>query len=250
MTETTEQIVHRLLSTVGQEAEDRTTSEALRHLLQTNPTEWRKLIDSEGFDVSLLPRMLALPPSFRTPAIAGVMGSIDLLDRFIDLVARLEESDYPEKDRLLHDLQKAARSWDAMTSFLREIYLRMPLPAPVIANDPLLRHLPNGLSIQEADTRHGTTFCRNLPLMTRGIRQCYEWLGPDPAMVMLAAYRNRWVLTAVAHGAFDEDYPVRPDVALHLRQHGIGMGPDLADLLEVFMPSDAFDLRGLVIHLT
>lgn len=250
MPETTEQIVNRLLGKVGQGVEDGSGLGPLRNLLQTNPTAWREVIESEGFDVSLMPRMLALPPSFQTPAIAGVMGRLDFLDRFIDLIARLGETDYPGKERLLPDLQQSAHSWDALTSVLRDIYLRMPLPAPVIADDPLLHHLPDGLSIQEADTRHGTTFCRNLPLMTRGTRQCYEWVGPEPAMVMLSAYRNRWVLTAVAHGAFDEDDPVRPDVARHLRQHGIGMGPDLADLLEVFMPSDAFDLRGLVIHMT
>ena len=243
-------IVEGLVARLGGSIEDPHWRQKVEKMLVGRATDWRDVIEAEGFDLNLIGPMLDLPATFQTPGIAAVMGTRELMERFVALIDRLHKEDFPQKDELLPALEKAASTWDHVAQALREIYLRLPLPAPVITNDALLSHLPDGLSILEADTRHGTRFCRNLPLMTRGIRQCYEWLGPDPAMVMLAAYRNRWVLTAVAHGAFDEDHPVRPDVALHLRQHGIGMGPDLADLLEIFMPSDAFELRGLVIHMT
>jgi hypothetical protein len=217
-------------------------------MLKRHEGEWRNVIEADGFDVSLLQPLLDLPSAFQTPAIAAVMGQRELMERFVDLIARLRVEDFPEQRRLLRELETAAPSWDAVTQALREIYLRLPLPPQVIPDDDQIRYLPDGLSLVEADRVYQTTFHRDLPVMMRSRRQCYEWRGDPGALVMLASYRKRWIILSVAGAGIDEDHPVRTTIANHLRPHGIGLGPELPDLLELFLKLEDFDFKGLPIR--
>ena len=86
-------------------------------------------------------------------------------------------------------------------------------------------------------------------MMSRGRYQCYEWRGYPGALVMLGRYRKRWVIVSVDGAGNDENHPIRATIADHLRPHGIGLGPELVDLLELFLKLEDFDFRGLPIRL-
>lgn len=241
-------ILEGLLAKLGGSIEDPHWRPKVEKMLVGRVMEWRDVIEAEGFDLSPIGPMLDLPVAFQTPGIAAVMGTRELMECFVALIDRLHKEDFPEKDELLPALEKAAPAWGNVTQALREIYLRLPLPPQVIPDDALFRYLPNGLAVLQADRVHGTAFHRDMPMMSRGRYQCYEWRGNPGALVMLGRYRKRWVIVSVGGVGIDEKHPIWSTIADHLRPHGIGLGSELMDFVELFLKLGDFDFRGLPIR--
>lgn len=241
-------IVEGFVARLGGSIEDPHWRPKVEKMLAGRAADWRDVIEAEGFDLSLIGPMLDLPVAFQTPGIAAVMGTRELMERFVALIDHLHKEDFPEKDELLPALEKAAPTWGNVTQALREIYLRLPLPPQVIPDDALFRYLPNGLAVLQADGVHGTAFHRDMPMMSRGRYQCYEWRGNPGALVMLGQYRKRWVIVSVGGVGIDEKHPIWSTIADHLRPHGIGLGSELMDLVELFLKLGDFDFRGLPIR--
>lgn len=241
-------ILEGLLAKLGGSIEDPHWRPKVEKMLVGRVMEWRDVIEAEGFDLSPIGPMLDLPVAFQTPGIAAVMGTRELMECFVALIDRLHKEDFPEKDELLPALEKAAPAWGNVTQALREIYLRLPLPPQVIPDDALFRYLPNGLAVLQADRVHGTAFHRDMPMMSRERYQCYEWRGNPGALVMLGRYRKRWVIVSVGGVGIDEKHPIWSTIADHLRPHGIGLGSELMDFVELFLKLGDFDFRGLPIR--
>lgn len=243
------EIVAALLAHFDGQGADGEWRRRIEAMLAERPGEWSEVIEAEGFDLRLIGPLLDLPAAFQTPGIAAVMGTRELMEHFVALIDRLGFEDYPEKDRLLLALEKAAPTWGDVTQVLRDIYLRLPLPPQVIKDDERLRYLPNGLAVLQADRVHGTACHREMSMMSRGRYQCYEWRGDPGAIVMLGRYRKRWIILSVGGAGIDENHPIRVIIADHLKLHGIGLDPELVDLLELFLKLEDFDFRGLPIRL-
>lgn len=237
-----------LLQKVNDLSVDASERQAIINMLEARPSDWEAVINLEGFDCELLPVAIRLPKEFQTPGLTRVMATVDMLGHFVDLVEKLAVAEFPDQRKLFSDLGQAANSWGELTSVMKEIYLRMPLPEQVVPNDGMLNYLPTGLAILEADRKFKTTLHRQLPMITRSNSQVYEWCGEPNLLLVLSRYRTRWILASVWNQD-GEEIDRDDSIVSHLRTYGLGSPPELIDRVELFQKAGEFDLNMVLVRL-
>lgn len=124
----------------------------------------------------------------------------------------------------------------------------MPLYEPVVPDSEVIRYLPNGLAVLEADKRFKTELHRQLPMMTRANMQVYEWLKGQNLLLVLSRYRRRWELRSVWNNQ-GEEVDASSQILEHLRLHAVEGPVELIDRVELFQKAGEFDLNMVAIRL-